>query len=293
MNLLGIKAPTTLAEAVSLMDQHEDAAAYAGGTELLLVMKQGFLQPSWLVDVKGIPELRRIELDEEGGRLRIGAAVTHREVTRDEGIRRVVPELAEVESRIANARVRASGTIGGNLCFAEPHSDIATFALLLDGVVGLHAKDGSREVPLQEFIVGPYDTARQPDEVMTHLELALPASGAYIGYERLAIHERPSVIAGMRVNVDAANERIDDVRVVVGAVGPVPSRVPEAEDVLAGATVADFPRAVIDAAEAAARSVVVLEDLTGSEDYKRHLVGVLLERAGEQVWAKLQRGDDS
>lgn len=293
MNLLGIKAPTTLEEAASLLDQHEDAAAYAGGTELLLVMKQGFLQPSWLVDVKGIPELREIELDEEQGRLRIGAAVTHREVTVHEDIRRVLPELAEVESRIANVRVRASGTIGGNICFAEPHSDIATFALLLDGVVGLHGKDGAREVPLSEFIVGPYDTAREPDEVMTYLQLALPGGPAYFGYERLAIHERPSVIAAMRVDVDAAKERIDDVRVVVGAVGPVPGRVPEAEAALAGVAVADLPRAVMEAAEAAARSVVVLEDLTGSEDYKRHLVGVLVERAGEQVWAKLQRGDDS
>lgn len=288
MNSFSIERVETLGEAVELLQRHDNSSLYAGGTELLLVMKQGFLQPDHLIDVKGIDELRQVDVGAE--RVRIGAGVTHHEVARHEGIREVIPELCDIEGRIANIRVRVSGTIGGNLCFAEPHSDIATFSLLLDGQVGLFGPEGRRKVPLTEFIVGPYETARRMDEVMTHLDLDVPDADNYIGYERFAVHERPSATAGVRLIVDEAEGRIRDARVAIGCVGPNPHRVPAAEQLLNGCEVNRFDEVLVEAAETVARDVLVLEDLTGSEEYKRHLAGLLVERAGRQAWSKRQSG---
>lgn len=292
MNPFGLKKAASVAEAIQLLETLEDAALYAGGTELLLVMKQGFLQPNHLIDVKGIPELQEIRVDPSAGYLRIGAAVTHQRVARDPQVQEWIPELAWIEGRIANIRVRSTGTIGGNLCFAEPHSDTATFSLLMDGRVGLQGRAGRREVPLDQFLVGPYETSRRPDEVMIYLEFPLPGTRSLVGYERLAIHERPTATGGVRLILDESRECVEDVRVAIGSIGPTPQRVPEAEELLRGCRRAQFAQRLIAAAETVAATVPVLPDFTGAEDYKRHLAGVVIQRAGEQAWSKWVRGED-
>src|SRR4029077_1999458 len=118
-------------EVDDLLAQHgDDAVVYCGGTELLLVLKLGLAAYPNLLDLKGIPELRVFE--ERDGTLRIGAAVTHRELESSPLVHRLVPALAEMERRVANVRVRSVGTLGGNLCFSDPHSDPATLLLALD-----------------------------------------------------------------------------------------------------------------------------------------------------------------
>src|SRR4051794_7829134 len=119
-----IHRPQSVSEASKLMAQLGDAAAvYAGGTELLVVMKEGLTHFSHLVDIKAIPGLREIDYDAERRELTIGALATHRQIERSELVSERLPVLAALEAAVANVRVRSAGTIGGNLCFAEPHSD--------------------------------------------------------------------------------------------------------------------------------------------------------------------------
>src|SRR5262249_53989589 len=158
--------PDTLAEASALLAEYGDEAmVYAGGTELLVLLKAGLARPRALVDVKGIPGLAAIE--EPGGVLAIGATATHRAVERSPLARRRCPLVADVARHVANVRVRSAGTVGGNLAFADPHSDLATLFLVLDGRVHLTGRAGARALALADFVRGPYETARADDEILT------------------------------------------------------------------------------------------------------------------------------
>src|SRR3954468_20965885 len=175
-----IQQPATLAEASRmLVAGGEDARPYAGGTELLLVMKQGGLRYDRLVDVKTIPGLDQIEVrgGAAGDALWIGAGVTHLMLERSRLVRAHLPSLADLEAKVANPRVRASGTLAGNLCFAEPHSDPAVLLLCLDARVYLAGPDGERTLSLEEFVLGPYETALAEGELLRAIEIPLRGGG--------------------------------------------------------------------------------------------------------------------
>lgn len=254
-----------------------DAAWIAGGTELLQVMKMGFAQFGTLVDLKGLPELRGIEVEGDGT-LRIGAGVTHREIERSDLVARELPGLVELEHHLANVRVRNAGTIGGNLAFAEPHSDPATFLLACGATVGLAGPGGSRTLTIDEFVLGPLFTAREPDEILVAVRVPARRPGEGRAYEKMKFFERPAASVGVRLRV--AGGAIAEAVVAVGSVTEVPMLHAGAAAALTGAP-AD-PAQAGDALGAAAAALADLDasaDLNGSADYKRHLAGVLLRRA--------------
>lgn len=270
--------PTTLAGAFAAFSASGgDAAFIAGGTELLQVMKMGFAQFGTLIDLKGIDDLRGIA-EEPDGSLRIGAATTHRDIERSEIVRRHTPGLAALEARVANLRVRSTGTIGGNLAFAEPHSDPATFLLACGATVLLRAPGGSRELGIGEFILGPLTTAREADEIIVAVRIPAAAPGEGRAYDKLAFFERPAASVAVRLAV--ADGRITSAVVAVGSLTEVPELVPAAAERLAEAEATDA--ALVEACRQAAGAFATIDaaaDLNGSADFKRHLAGVLLERA--------------
>ena len=172
-----------------------DAAYYAGGTELLQVMKMGFAQFGTLIDLKGLPELKGIE-ERADGSLRIGAGVTHREIERSPAVGRRLAGMVRLERHVANVRVRNAGTIGGNLAFAEPHSDPATFLLACDARVELTGAAGTRSLTIEELIVGPLLTSREDDELLVAIEVPAAAPGEGRAYDKLAFFERPAASVG-------------------------------------------------------------------------------------------------
>ena len=170
-----IHTPATLDEAGALMERlGDDAVLYAGGTELLLVMKLGFADYGHVVNVKGIAELRRLELD--GDELVIGGGVTHRAIERSPLVRERWPALAAMTAGVANVRVRGAGTLGGNLAFADPHSDPATFLLAADARIEVWGPAGARTVPIDGFVLSAYQTALAPGEIITAVRVP-PARG--------------------------------------------------------------------------------------------------------------------
>ncbi len=265
---------TTVEEAIELRGTYgDDAAIYAGGTELLLAMKMGVARWPHLIDVKPIAALRGVSVT--GGILRVGAAVTHWDIERDANVRRLLPAFARLEANVANVRVRAAGTLAGNLAFAEPHADPPALLMALGARVVLHGKTGERTLPIDEFVTGMYQTALEPDEIVVAIDIPVPPEGTRAAYVKFQILERPSVGVAIVAAVSGASFA-GAPAVVVGAVDEMPKRA----DVraLTGAPVADDGTA--DAlAEAARAAVSPIADLAGSEEYKTHLVGVFARRA--------------
>ena len=269
-----IHKANTVEEAIDLRQRFgDDAAVYAGGTELLLAMKMGVARWPHLIDVKPIAALATIERSD--GALRIGATVTHWTLERDPMVRDALPAFARLERGVANVRVRAAGTLAGNLAFAEPHADPPAMLLALEASVIVQGAAGRRALLIGEFVTGMYETSLAPDEVIVAIEIPIPAADVRAAYVKFQILERPSVgvaaVATVRAGRFASAPTF-----VVGAADEVPRRVPA--DVLSGADVASA--ATADAlAEAARAAVEPVPDLAGSAEYKRHLVGVFARRA--------------
>lgn len=264
--------PTSLPEALDLLATLEDSMIYMGGTELLLLMKMGLARPEHLVDCKGLMGLGEIRIEDET--VRIGASVTHRSVERDPGLARALPQFTALTRQVANVRVRNAGTLAGNLCFAEPHSDPASMLLAFGARVRLVSLAGQRELAIDEFIQGPLQTVLDEGEIMTEIIVPRPSADARICYERFAVKERPMInVAALR---DASG-----VRVVVGAVGPRPLRLTAVEH----AVEEGEPGGRAQTLALAREGVVLRDDSDGSAEYKTHLVGVLLNRALESIGA--------
>ncbi len=267
-----LRRPRSLAEALEQRSEEPESVWYAGGTELVAVMKLGLASPSMLIDIKEIPELRTLEVSPL--RLRIGATVTHRTLEHHVGLRSILPVLSDVEQRVANVRVRNVGSLGGNLAFAEPHSDPAPLLIALDARVELTSPRGDREMPLADFICGPFETALEADEILRAIVVNDPGAVVGAGIGRRAFRGRPSA------SVVVVQHR-DGVRIAVGSAGPVPRRAHVAETLVAAHT--GNPQALLEDArqigEAVAAVADVYDEPGASAEFKEHLVAVLTERA--------------
>lgn len=252
--------PSTVDEALELLG--DGSVPYHGGTELLAVMRIGLLRPDRLVDLKRVEGLDAITFQDEA--LSIGGGATHRQVGADPLVARHAPLVRDVVRVVGNVRVRASGTVAGNLCFAEPKSDLATALLALDASVVLRSSDGERRASLDEFLIGAYASDLTPGELLTAIDVP---SGpiAHAVYRKFQTAERPTVGVAIAVRDDASG-----CRVVVGAVGERP----ESFDL--GSLDEVDPRHIAD-------TVDVVPDLTGSEDYKRHVTAVTVTRAVDDL----------
>ncbi len=272
-----IDQPKTVKEAAEMLSHYgEKGRLYAGGTELLLAMKHGLLRYEHLVDIKTVPNLTKIELKDS--HLSIGALTTHREVEKSQLVRERIPVLTEMETHVANVRVRATGTLGGNLCFAEPHSDPANLLLCLGARAKVQSAKGERTLPMDELIVDAYETSLAADEVLTSLEIPLPDKSQRAAYLKFQIHERPTLGLALLLNLDQSGRNITKARAVVGCISLKPCRSEKAEALLVGPR-DKVEKQLVDAAQLLADTANPSDDLEGSAEYKRHLVGVFLRRS--------------
>ncbi|VAW05900.1 hypothetical protein MNBD_ACTINO01-1309 [hydrothermal vent metagenome] len=269
--------PSSISEATGLLREfRDDGVIYCGGTELLLVMKLGLSGFDHLIDIKRIPGLDAISVS--GTTLRIGAAATHRSIETNSEIRERWPGLAAMTRQVANVRVRNVGTLGGNLAFADPASDPATFLLAHDATVEVRSGEGViRQIPIGEFHVGAYQPALDDFDLIEAILVPELAQGTAVTHERVRFHERPAVTVTVVGSAQAGS--ITDVRVAVGSVGPTAIRVPEMEEALDGVDASSLESRLVDAAQIVAERVEPIDDLNGSMEYKRHLASVMTERA--------------
>jgi len=177
-------------------------------------------------------------------------------------------------------RVRASGTLGGNLCFAEPHSDPATLLLALDATVRVQGRAGTKALEIDRLITGAYETSLATDELLASIEIPLPAKSQRAAYVKFQLHERPTLGLALVLNVDG--DRITTAKAVVGSVSAIPTQSDKANALLVGSK-AQVEKQLPDAAEALAQAADPVDDLEGGAEYKRHLIGVFLKRAFAQA----------
>ncbi len=271
-----IHQPATVAEASEMLAHFgPEAAAYAGGTELLVVMKERLAHFPHLIDIKRIPGLRDISFDGERRGLVIGATARHRDLERAQLVRERFPALSALEAAVANIRVRTAGTIGGNLCFAEPHSDPATLLTALDARLTLMSASGAREIPIADFFTGLMETARRHDEILTTITVPEPSRSTGVAYERFKLHERPT--AAVAAVIAITDGTVTDARLVAGSVGERPQRLPETEALLRGRPVSSSLATV--AADHIRDEVETTTDAFESEPYKRQLARTVGLRA--------------
>jgi aerobic carbon-monoxide dehydrogenase medium subunit len=277
---LHVCQPTSVSEAsADLARLGDESKVYAGGTELILLLRLGLVHYTYLVDIKRIPALSELAWD--GRMMHIGGAVTHRQLERSAAVAEHLPLLQQAAALVANVRVRNVGTLGGNLCFGDPHSDPAPVLLVHDTRVTIGKHSGGRTVGLETFFRGLYETALEPDELLVGLEVAPLSPGVGSAYLRAARFERPSL--GVAVAAARHDGRLTDVRLAVSCVGPVPMRLQELESCLDGATLAEGQQLVRQAQRHYAEVLQPVDDLYGSAAYKTHLTGVLLGRALAQA----------
>ena len=270
--------PTNVEDAVALLARYgDDAAPYAGGTELLLAMKMGFAQYDHLIDLKRLPELRAITHD--GATLSIGALATHAEIAANPIIRESLCALTSLCNEVANPRVRSSGTIGGNLCFAEPRADPPALLAALGAHLVLLSPDGERLVSAGDFITGPLDTVRRPDELLLRIEIPLDARA--VRYERVVFGHR--TVAGAAAVLKGAQR---PARLWIGGVTVRPVSLPNSEELLADDPDEDI---LLDTVARDIAALDVVDDEDASADYRRHLAETVALRAIAGARADLNR----
>jgi carbon-monoxide dehydrogenase medium subunit len=271
--------PETLDTAFDDLDRYrDDVALYAGGTELLLAMKARVLRYGHLVDLKRISELAGVRLD--GNVIVIGALTTHHQLSVNPLLNSHFPTYARLSNHVANIRVRCAGTLGGNLCFAEPHADPPAMLATLEASVTLRDRGTERSVPVADFIKSEFTTARRDGEILTEIRVPMPLAGASYSYDKVGHLSRPAVtLAAGRIPAKSGARY----RIWAGAIGDRPIKIESVETALAGVSDTDLQEVLPAAARTAAESLPATDDLYGSADYKRHLASVLIQRTVRQL----------
>ncbi|MCL5265715.1 MAG: xanthine dehydrogenase family protein subunit M [Chloroflexi bacterium] len=284
--------PTTLSEASLLLAEYgKDARALAGGTDLLVRMKRQALAPRYLINLKRIPGLASIEANDST--LRIGALATIRAVHTSPAVRQQWAVIGEAAQKMASVQVRNLATIGGNLCNAAPSADMAPALIGLGAQARIVSSSGERIISLEEFFVGPGATALGQGELLAELIVPAPPSNTGAIYVKHAIRKAMDIaMVGVAIvlTLDSSGKRLNEVRVVLGAVAPTPMRARKTEDVLRGKAVPLDDAVLSEAAEAATAEARPISDVRASEYYRRKLVGVLVKRAAIQALERASEG---
>ncbi len=277
-----------LDEVPRLLEQHGEAARLLmGGTDLFVRMRDGFIRPQIVVDVKHLPGMRDIFYDEQAG-LTIGATATMNEVAGHPAVQAHYPLLAEAANSVASYQLRNRATLGGNLCNGSPAADTAPAVLVMEGRILLYGPHGEREVRAEEFFLGPGKTAMQADELMTAVRFPPPPAGSAGKYLKLGRNKAGDLaIAGVAVfgfpDGTASGYRF---RIGLASVAPVPLRAREAEEVLAASPPGE--ETFVLAAEKAVEASSPIDDVRASAAYRRAMVRNLALRGLRDVWEQLR-----
>ena len=269
------EAPTTIAEAVDLLAEHEDeASVLAGGQSLIPLMALRLARPAVLIDINGLSELSLVAVTD--GRVTIGA-MTREYVAEDSAtVGDTVPLLAAALPLIGHEAIRSRGTIGGSLAHADPAAELPAVALALDAEFVVRGRAGERVVPAADWFEGYLATSRRPDELLT--EVRFPAAGPGTGVAFLEVARRHGdfAIVGVAVSLTLADGAISDARLAFAGVSDVPVRVAEAEDLLTG----ERPSAELfaEAARVATAGLDPPADLNGSSEYRKQVAAALVRR---------------
>ena len=276
--------PTTLKKAFGLMEKYgDDARVMAGGTSLIIMMRQRLLMPKVVVSLARIPNFDRVTYNAKDG-LRIGAGARHRDIELFPAVRKHYPLLHETFRKVAQPRIRNMGTVGGNLAGGDPLTDPGASLIALDAEVTLTSSKGQRTLPLDEFFIDYYQTALEPGELLTQIHVPPPQrpGWSHIKFTPRSIEDFATV--GVALTLKADNGTCADIRIGLNSVASTIVHAKKAEAVLRGKAVTDA--ALQEMGEVASTECDPTDDNRGSADYKREMVKVLVRRAAKEAFER-------
>ena len=279
-------APHKLDEAAVLMAEHAGSAQLlAGGTDLLIFMRDGRKSPDVIIDAKKIPELTRVQLD--AGRLTIGAAVSCRTIWERPVIAERFPALTDAATLIGGIQIQGRATFGGNLCNAAPSADTVPPVIVYGAIAHIISARGERDVPVEEICTGPGRTSLAPDEILVSLSIPAPPANSGAAFLRFIPRNEMDIAvanAAARVDLDEAGTTFKSARIAIGAVAPTPLFVEAAGAALNGKPVND--ESISAAARIARDASTPINDMRGTIEHRKQLAEVLTTRALRRAIAR-------
>jgi carbon-monoxide dehydrogenase medium subunit len=274
--------PSSVQDAIRMLNEHEDAKLLAGGHSLLPMMKLRFAEPANLIDLNGLAELKGIRVETD--KLCIGSMTTENELIDSELVQQHCPLLVDAAKLIADPQVRNRGTIGGDIAHGDPGNDHPAVMLALDAEFVIQGSDGLRNQAANGFFLGTYWTGLEEGEVLTEIRIPLQQGNAGYGYNKLKRKTGDFATAGSTVVLQMDGGVCQDIRISLTNVAPMAIRAEEAENLLRGqvideALIGQAAAMVIDACEPA-------EDLRGDIEYKKHMAAEMTRRSIQDALAR-------
>ena len=274
--------PKTIQQALSMLESHNEfSRVIAGGTDIINKLKRRTETAKYIVDLKGIADLDFIEKDSQG--LRIGAVTTLSDILESPLVCELYPIIRDAASVMASPQIRNTATIVGNLCNAVPSADSAPPLIALQAKLKVVSRQQERTVPVEEFFTGPGKTVLAPGELVEEIMIPyprVPGAGSYLKHMLRSEMDLAVVGVGVYLILDAERTTCEEARIVLGAVAPTPIRARKAEDVLKGKILNND--LIETAAQIASDESKPIDDIRGSADYRKNMVGVLTKRAIKQ-----------
>ncbi len=273
-----IRAQNVEHAATLLQQQDGRARILAGGTDLIVALRERRLETDLVIDIKGIPEVDELTQNAEG--LRIGAAVPCYRIYGNDSVVQHYPGLVDAASVIGGVQIQGRASLGGNLCNASPAADSIPALIVHHAICDIALPQTRRRVPVEEFCIAPGKTVLGRGEFLASLHLPPPPPGFGAAYLRFIPRNEMDIAVvgvGASVQLDESRRRIIAARIALGAVAPTPILVSAAGEALVGADVSEA--AIARAAQIAQAAARPISDMRGTAEFRRHLVGVLTQRA--------------
>jgi carbon-monoxide dehydrogenase medium subunit len=280
LHAINYEAPKTVDEAVKLLAAHgEKARPLCGGTDLIIQLRAGVRRPEYIVDIKNIADMRRIAYSMQHG-LRLGAAAPCVEIYENSDMRKYFPGLTEAAHLIGSLQIQSRASVGGNLCNGSPAADTTPALIALGAQARVVGPKGERMVPVEDFCTAPGRTVLQPGELLVDFHIPTPSphsSDAYLRFIPRNEMDIAVVGVGASVTLELDEDRCTEARIGLAAVGPTPIFAKEASQSLAGKKLDNA--AIERAAQLAIAASSPIDDMRGTAEYRRHIVGVLTRRS--------------
>ncbi|QWD97163.1 xanthine dehydrogenase family protein subunit M [Polynucleobacter sp. MG-6-Vaara-E2] len=267
--------PTALSDALSLLEQGgDDARLIAGGQTLLATLNMRLSEPSILIDITDVAELKGISV--VGNKLRIGALVTHTEIEDSDLVAKHAPLLKAAAPHIAHRAIRNLGTWGGSLAYGDPAAEWPACSLTLQATMVIHGPSGERKISAKDFFIDLYTTSLEPDEILVATEIPLATANQVFYFHELARRHGDYAVAGLAAVAEKQGSVLNNCVFTFFSVSSTPVMAVAAQDVVNGQVIND--QVIAKAVEAAREEIDAIADITNSAAAKTHLIGVLLER---------------
>ncbi|RLB90308.1 MAG: xanthine dehydrogenase family protein subunit M [Deltaproteobacteria bacterium] len=275
-------SPESVEAAILFYGEHSETAKYmAGGTDVIVKVKEGWMEPDYLISLKKIQEMGDLHKNEATGELSIGALITHAILEKSLMIQREYPIIYDAVSNIGSLQVRNVGTIGGNLINAVPSADGAIPLIALDGVALLHGPEGERSCKVIDLFIAPYQTILKPGEILKKVTIPpqAPHTGSgYTKFGRRAAMELPLIGVGVLLTLDEEGKTCTKARICLGVAAPTPMRARGAEDFLVGKQITE--EVLIQAGNMAADESRVRDSIRGKAWHRKEMIRVHVKRMG-------------